>query len=130
MKKLYIIFILLISSSFILNAADFSISKDQRISIPDWVRNPNDDKRALEIGREMYINNFEILVHNVPMHIARNNADLMQYLRDIYAYDDSTHITIVKRVVLSICYDEHDFRDHEDTLVLIIVGTLKDRYRK
>lgn len=130
MKKLYIIFILLISSSFILNAADFSISEDQRISIPDWVRNPNDDKRALEIGREMYINNFEILVHNVPMHIARNNADLMQYLRDIYAYDDSTHITIVKRVVLSICYDEHDFRDHEDTLVLIIVGTLKDRYRK
>ena len=130
MKKLCIILILLISSSFILNAADFSISKDQRISIPDWVRNPNDDKRALEIGREMYINNFEILVHNVPMHIARNHADLMQYLRDIYAYDDSTHITIVKRVVLSICYDEHDFRDHEDTLVLIIVGTLKDRYRK
>lgn len=130
MKKLYIIFILLISSSFILNAANFSIAKGQYITIPDWIFNPSNDKRALEIGREMYINNFEILVHNVPMHIARNNADLMQYLKDIYAYDDSTHITIVKRMVLIVNNDEHDFRDHNDTMVLIIVGTLKDRYSK
>lgn len=126
--KFYIILILLISSSFILNATSFRINARQYI--PDWVKNPNEDKRALEIGREMYINNFEILLHNVPMHIARNNADLMQYLNDIYAYDDSTDITIVKRMVLIVNNDEHDFRDHEDTMVLIIVGTLKDRYRK
>ena len=128
MKRFYIILILLISSSFVLNATTFRISNNQYV--PDWVKNPHDDKRALEIGREMYMNNFEILIHNVPMHIARNNADLMQYLRDIYAYDDSTEITIVKRMVLILNNDEHDYRDHQDTLVLIIVGTLKDRYRK
>lgn len=127
MKKLYIL-ILFIFYCIILNADNFRISFNNTQKIP-WLEDPWSDPRALEIGKEMYMNDFEIMLENVPLDIADDNEDLMYYLEDIYAYNEDISVTIVKRVNVLVS-DNHYQHDHLDTVVLIVVGKLKDKYKK
>lgn len=127
MKKLYIL-ILFIFYCLILNAYNFRISFNST-KIP-WLEDPWNDPRALEIGREMYMNDFEIMLQNVPLDISDDNEDLMYYLEDIHAYNEDISVTIVKRANVVVYADEHSLYDHTDTIVLIVVGKLKDKYKK